>query len=154
MKLAVTGNQFIALPEENVNYREWTAAKLQNNESLIDPLNGFDINRILADKEAILNIESLDALHEINEKVLKMVNACTTREELEALWSDLSFSQETKRTVDGETIGVNIIGNKLITVVLTNDQYQLKDGDEGYAGESVNTLYENWRKSSGYVKAS
>ena len=50
MKIERTGNCFIAHPEEGLPENYWENAKNQNNDALINPLLGFDMNKVLNDR--------------------------------------------------------------------------------------------------------
>ena len=88
MDIRRTGNCFIATPEESDGIDAWKYAKLQNNDSLINPLLGFDFNTATADSDYSLDILLIDHIKELNAKALEMIDECTTKEELMSLMSD------------------------------------------------------------------
>ncbi len=62
MNLFATGNVFIAYPEPDMSYDIWEEAKLQNRESLVDPLLGLNFGEYAAttggeEKEELINID-------------------------------------------------------------------------------------------------
>ncbi len=83
-----TGNCFILTPHEDQGVDAWTYAKIQNNDSLINPLLGFDFNTAMADSDLSLDIQLIDHIRELNNQALAMIDECTNKEELLALLSD------------------------------------------------------------------
>ncbi len=88
MDIERTGNCFIATPEKSMGADAWKYAKLQNNDSLIDPLLGFDFNTATADSEYALDILLIDHIRELNEQALEMIADCKDKAELLSLMSD------------------------------------------------------------------
>lgn len=72
MKIERTGNCFIAHPEEGMPADFWENSKEQNNDTVVDPLLGFDFNQQLASngqvKMDFKNIDyiGLDTNHKVN----------------------------------------------------------------------------------------
>ncbi len=86
MKLERTGNCFVATPEEHMSVgfgsEAWYYAKIQNNQSLIHPLLGFDFNTATADSDYSLDVELLSHINRLNEEATERINECRDKEEL------------------------------------------------------------------------
>lgn len=158
MDVNKTGNCFLAYPEEGLPANYWDDIKIQNNESLIDPLLGFDFNRILEDLTSEeyspekMDNNLLDNINKLSENIWTQIEACETYEELELLfYGTTSNNSEALTTLYG-TVGVDI---KLGTVTVDMDKYLNPnwEGDsEGNttAGFSPYTIYKKWCDQYGY----
>lgn len=78
MNINVTGNVFMAYPEEGEPANKWTYAKAQNIDSLYTPLSDFKIDGNKIDFTVMDEIKALSAEYKAR------LDACTTIEELEA----------------------------------------------------------------------
>lgn len=85
MKLERTGNCFIATPEESMGTDAWDYAKVQNNDSRIHPLLGFDFNTVSADSDYNLDVQLIDYVKRLNAEAAERINACESKEELNML---------------------------------------------------------------------
>lgn len=117
MSLEKTGNCFIAYPDprngENLTMEYWENAKKQNNDALINPLLGFDINTELERKELMamdpedivdaysgyrdLDYILMDKITSASNCILEEINACTSIEELNAY-------------IDNKLLGIDAFG--------------------------------------------
>ena len=88
MTLARTGNCFIATPDEKTGVDAWRYAKIQNNESLIHPLLGFDFNSATADSDFSLDVQLLDYIKRLNQEAADRIAACENKEELVMLMTN------------------------------------------------------------------
>ena len=88
MDLEKTGNCFIATPTEEMGVDAWTYAKLQNNDSLINPLLGFDFNLATADSDYSLDVALIDEIKRLNAETLALIDECTSKADLMSLMSD------------------------------------------------------------------
>ena len=88
MDIEKTGNCFIATPTEEMGLDAWTYAKLQNNDSLINPLLGFDFNLATADSDYSLDVALIDEIKRLNAETLAMIEECTDKADLLSLMSD------------------------------------------------------------------
>ncbi len=88
MDIEKTGNCFIATPHEDDGPDAWTYAKTQNNDSLINPLLGFDFNLATADSDYSLDVDLIDHIKELNAEALELINECTNKDELMELLSN------------------------------------------------------------------
>ena len=91
MDMNKTGNCFLAYPEEGYPVDYWENVKIQNNDSLVDPLLGFDFNRRLAEmtfdetEPEKLDNNLLDNINNLSAKIWADIEKCETYEELEVL---------------------------------------------------------------------
>ncbi len=89
MDIKRTGNCFIASPTaEDGGADAWTYAKIQNNESLINPLLGFDFNTATADSDYTLDVQLIDYIKQLNDEASALINDCTSKEDLVILMTD------------------------------------------------------------------
>ena len=90
MKLESTGNCFIATPSEGMSLDAWDMAKIQNNDSLINPLLGFDFNLATKDSDYSLDVTLIDHIKALNAEALALIEECETKEDLMTLMTDSS----------------------------------------------------------------
>ena len=178
MDIEKTGNCLIAHPEEGLPKDYWENAKNQNSTALINPLLGFDINRVLNDRNTddpkrldndLLEYAGLDSDPVVSmyprtlgmsAQVLQRINNCKTYEDLEALvaglGSELTANNGTPfMTVDmGDKVTDKFVLN---LAKLTNSKYD-SSSEEGESGkgtptESPYAIYYRWMESNGYLPA-
>jgi hypothetical protein len=65
-------------------------AKIQNNESLINPLLGFDFNTMTKDSDYSLDVTLIDHIKMLNAEALALIDECNSKEELMTLMTDSS----------------------------------------------------------------
>ncbi len=151
MDIERTGNCFIATPEESMGADAWKYAKMQNNDSLIDPLLGFDFNSAIEDGDT-LDILLIDHIKELNEQALEKIAECTSKEELLELMTD---TESGLMKIYASSAG-DVKLNKA-----TNNAYDpsqplgpdAPDAAPDTDGSSPYTVYQNWLKSYGYLAA-
>ncbi len=149
MDIERTGNCFIATPEESMGADAWKYAKMQNNDSLIDPLLGFDFNSATAESGA-LDIILIDHIRELNEQAREKISECHTKAELQALLTD---SENGLMKLYSSSAG-DVKLNKA-----TNNAYDpssplgpdAPDAKPDTDGNSPYTIYQNWLTSYGYL---
>ncbi len=84
MDMDVTGNCFMAHPEEGKPSDYWENVRLQNSEALIDPLLGFDINEILEastldpESPAKLDNATITDVAALSQAIWEELEACTS----------------------------------------------------------------------------
>ena len=151
MDMDVTGNCFMAHPEEGKPSTYWNNVRLQNSEALIDPLLGFDINAILEAKtESSENPASLDNnmikdIADMSAAIWEELEACTSYTEYRNLINGPTGSIAVKPLVDRLKFDASTtvkFGDKTI------DFYKYCSGTARPEGESVvyyaSTLYLAW----------
>lgn len=157
MDINKTGNCFLAYPEEGNVIDYWDNVKNQNNDSLVDPLLGFDINKRL---EALTfdeyNPEHLDNnllknVNNLSADIWAQIEACQTYEELKTLvYGTTSNSSESLVTLYGSTDKPTY---GTVTVDLEKWMNSSWKGDEDGntdAGQPLYTLYRAWCEEFGY----
>ena len=172
MTLEKTGNVFMAHPGEGKRADAWEGAREQNNESLIDPLLGFDFNTMLDGDENGLDCDGvygitvedqqkenyvpeglIDKMNATSADVWARVEACQDLNALNDLITALTSNKE------GGILYAST-SNSWIKKA-NNDAYDpdaaadtLADTDESnndYSkGHSPYTIYVNWLKEYGY----
>lgn len=106
MNMDVTGNCFMAHPEEGKPSTYWNNVRLQNSEALIDPLLGFDINAILEEKTmspdapASLDNTQIADIKAMSEAIWAELEACTSYTEYRNLINGPTGSIAIKPIVD------------------------------------------------------
>lgn len=101
MKLERTGNCFIATPTEEMGIDAWTYAKVQNNNSQIHPLLGFDFNTVAAESDFGIDVQLIDYIKRLNAEAAEKINACESKEELVMLMTDEDTGFATIYTAEG-----------------------------------------------------
>ncbi len=150
MKMERTGNCFIATPDETMGPDAWTYAKLQNNDSLINPLLGFDFNTATADSDYSLDILLIDRIRELNEQTLELIEECTTKEELLALMTDGDDALM-------KTYSNSSQDKKFKKAINSSYDPSMPNGPEAANqtpdpdGSSPYTVYYNWLTTYGYL---
>ena len=157
MDINKTGNCFLAYPEEGQPIDYWENVKIQNNDSLVDPLLGFDFNERLAnltleetnpdtlDNSLINNVNNLSA------EIWARIEACQTYEELEVLfYGTPGQTSECIVTLYGADVERPKYGS--VTVDLpkyTDHSWESEDGSTA-SGHSPYTIYKAWCDELGY----
>ncbi len=151
MAIEKTGNCFIATPHEDLGADAWVYAKQQNNDSLINPLLGFDFNMATADSDYSLDVALIDHINELSAQAKALVDECTTKAEL----NDLMMNDE-----DGfKKIYSSSAGDVKLNKA-TNNSYDPESplGPEGgdnqtpdKSGSSPFTVYQAWLTQYGYA---
>ncbi len=103
MKMERTGNCFIATPDDSMGPDAWTYAKIQNNDSLVNPLLGFDFNTATADSDYSLDVRLIDYIKSLNKDALDQIADCRTQEALVLLMTDTENGFMTVFTATGAT---------------------------------------------------
>lgn len=150
MEVERTGNCFITTPTKEQGANIWTYAKVQNTNSLIDPLLGFDFNTYMQDNfdETRLDVTLIYRMNKVNAEARNYVDACTNVDRLtEMLTSKNSDLQALLRDTSASSRPVLKWVKKLI-----NESYNVSSGsDPDLFGESLNTVYFNWLNSNGFA---
>ena len=150
MDIEKTGNCFIATPPESMGPDAWTYAKSQNNDSLVNPLMGFDFNAMTADSDYSLDVALIDHIAKLNEDALAMIRDCSDKAGLLDLLNDTGdgFAYLYTSRADDEKL------NKA-----ANPEYDpempLGEGVENQtpdkSGSSPCTIYYSWLDTYGYL---
>ena len=155
MDIVKTGNCYIAYPEEGLPRDYWEDAKVQSNETLIDPLLGFDINGRLAEYGYRLDKEQLDWVAQWGQKKLADIENCDNYDDLCAMVENLGGAMNSDMI---EILIINAKGEEQEAIInmgkLTNKAYDTAtgaDGEEDPNGESPYTIYYNWLVEFGYL---
>ena len=150
MDLEKTGNCFIATPTEELGADAWTYAKMQNNDSLINPLLGFDFNKATADSDYSLDVALIDHIKELNAEALALINECTNKEDLMSLMSDTSDGLIRKHSASAGDAKLN----KAVNSAYDPEQPlgpEVLDQTPDTSGSSPYTVYQTWLTTYGYA---
>ena len=150
MDIAKTGNCFIATPPESMGADAWTYAKSQNNDSLVNPLLGFDFNTATADSDYSLDVALIDHIAKLNADALDMISECTDKAALLDLLNDSEAGFDYLFSSRAEDVKLD---------KATNPEYDPENpGGEGAenqtpdkSGSSPYTVYMNWLSTYGYL---
>ena len=150
MDLEKTGNCFIATPTEELGADAWTYAKMQNNDSLINPLLGFDFNLMTADSDYSLDVALIDEIKRLNAETLALINECTNKEDLMSLMSDSTDGLIRKHSGSAGNVKLNKATNA------TYDPEQplgpeVADQTPDTSGSSPYAVYQTWLTTYGYL---
>ena len=151
MDINKTGNCFLAYPEEGQPADYWENVKIQNNDSLVDPLLGFSFNERLAaltfDETAPEKLDNnlLDNVNNLSADIWEQIEACQSYEELEVLiYGTPGNTAECLITLYGPDVEKPKYGS--VTVDLpkfTDHSWEAEDGSTA-SGHSPYTLYKAW----------
>lgn len=180
MDIEKTGNCFIAHPEEGLPADYWENAKAQNNDALINPLLGFDFDKVLNGVNSaeykkldndLLDYAGLDTdpvlakyPHgtSMSAQVLAKIEACETYEELVALVANIGADLQKNDGKPFMTImganGKPITESFVLNLAKLTDKAYTPSDDEGgnqaeQPGESPYKIYQEWMTSNGYLPA-
>ncbi len=167
MTLEKTGNVFMAHPGEGKRADAWAGAREQNNESLINPLLGFDFNTMLDGDEAGLDIDPhygvtkedqqkenytpkglIDKMTVKSAEIQARLDACTNINELNELIDTLK--DELKKSKENAWIEkANNPAYSPDDAAATLETEDPSDDDLS-KGNSPYTIYVNWLTEYGY----
>ena len=150
MDLEKTGNCFITTPTEELGVDAWTYAKMQNNDSLINPLLGFDFNEATKDSDYALDVALIDEIKRLNAEALALIDECTNKDDLMSLMSDTSSGLIKKHSGSSGNVQLN---------KATNSAYDpeaplgpdVADQTPDTSGSSPYTVYYTWLTTYGYL---
>ncbi len=106
MNMDVTGNCFLAYPEEGKPANYWENVRLQNSEALIDPLLGFDLTELVdsrttsAETPASLDNTMIQDIAEMSAAIWEELEACTSYTEYKNLVNGPTGSATLKPIVE------------------------------------------------------
>ena len=151
MDLEKTGNCFIATPTEELGADAWTYAKMQNNDSLINPLLGFDFNKATADSDYSLDTALIDRIKEMNAETLAMIDECSTKDDLMALMNDTTDGLIRKHAASAGEVKLNKATNSAYNPELPLGPDGGEDQTPDTSGSSPYTVYQTWLDTYGYA---
>lgn len=152
MDLEKTGNCFIATPTEELGADAWTYAKKQNNDSLINPLLGFDFNLATADSDYSLDVALIDHIKELNAEALALIEECDNKDDLMSLMGDTSDSLSFIRKYSASAGDTKL--NKATNSAYDPEQPlgpEVADQTPDTSGSSPYTVYQTWLTTYGYA---
>ncbi len=150
MDIEKTGNCFIATPPESLGPDAWTYAKTQNNDSLINPLLGFDFNLATADSDYSLDVDLIDHIKDLNAEALTLINDCTNKDELMELLSDSDDGLVRKFALSSGDAKLSKATNASYDPdVPTGDPSA--PGTPDKSGSSPYAVYQTWLTTYGYA---
>ncbi len=168
MTLEKTGNVFMAHPGEGKRADAWEGAREQNNESLIDPLLGFDFNTILDGDENGIDCDGLYGVTKEDQEaedyvpkglidnmtvksadIQARLDACTNVNELEDLITALK--DELKESTKANA-WIKKANNPAYDPEAAAETLETEDttDDDLSKGHSPYTIYVNWLTEYGY----
>ncbi len=145
-----TGNCFIATPTVEQGADAWTYAKVQNNDSLINPLLGFDFNKATADSDYSLDVSLIDRIKEMNAETLAMIDECNTKDDLMALMNDTTDGLVRLHAKSAGEVKLNKATNPAYNPELPLGPDGGEDQTPDTSGSSPYTVYQTWLTTYGY----
>ena len=151
MDITKTGNCFIATPPESMGADAWIYAKSQNNDSLVNPLLGFDFNTMTADSDYSLDVTLIDHIAELNAYALDKINECTDKESLLDVITDAEAGLVYKLSGAAEDEKLNKAINPEYDPEnpLGPESEEVQTPDK--SGSSPYTVYYSWLTTYGYL---
>ena len=150
MDLEKTGNCFIATPTEELGADAWTYAKMQNNDSLINPLLGFDFNAMTADSDYALDVALIDEIKRLNAEALAMIDECGNKDDLMSLMSDTTDGLIRKHSASAGNVKLNKATNPTYDPEMPLGP-DVADQTPDTSGSSPYAVYQNWLTTYGYL---
>ncbi|MBO7296321.1 MAG: hypothetical protein J6V39_03590, partial [Clostridia bacterium] len=167
MTLEKTGNVFMAHPGEGKRADAWEGAREQNNESLIDPLLGFDFNTVLDGDENGIDCDGLypsvkpkddpdyvpmgliDKMTAKSADIQARLDACTNINELEDL---ITLLKEELKESTKDNAWIKKANNPAYDPEAAAETLETEDpsDDDLSKGHSPFTIYVNWLTEYGY----
>lgn len=152
MDIEKTGNCFIATPTKEMGGASaWDYAKIQNNDSLINPLLGFDFNTMLADAEYGLDVELITHINDLSEETWIKIMECENSDDLKELIEN--STNGLMKILSGSAGDEKL--NKAINATYDPSRPQGADGPEvqtpDTAGNSPYAIYTSWLNQYGYA---
>ena len=151
MDLYKTGNCFIAHPTEELGADVWEYAMIQNSDSLVEPLLGFDFNDACSEEEYPLDVALIDYIDTVNATVIEKIDSCRNIDELE------------NALIAAEDSLANIYNKRYDSKIAkaANSNYDpdqplgssVENQEPDLAGNSPNTIYYRWLETYGYKAA-
>ncbi len=168
MTLEKTGNVFMAHPGDGKRADAWEGVREQNNESLIDPLLGFDFNTMLdgdengidcdgvygvtkedQEKEGYVPKGLIDKMTKKSAEIQEGLNACTNISELEDL---IIFLKDDLKESTKDNAWIKKANNPSYDPDAAAATLETEDpsDDDLSKGHSPFTIYVNWLTEYGY----
>ena len=152
MDIEKTGNCFIATPDKDRGADAWTYAKMQNNDSLINPLLGFDFNTEMADSDIGLDVTLIVKIRELNAEAQAEINDCPDLTSLVELMGGSDAGCFVKKFSPSN-------GDLPKLTKATNGAYdpeqpagpEVPNQTPDTSGASPYTIYKNWLTNYGYA---
>jgi hypothetical protein len=126
MDINKTGNVFVASPPPGSSVEAWELEKQLLNDAKLDVLAGFAFT---ADDD--LDIEIFKTMESLSEEAQKMIDACTSVEELEKAMEDIS----------------SMVSRSADIKKARDNAYKPEEGE----GNSPYTVYYNWLIEKGFI---
>jgi hypothetical protein len=123
---------------------------MQNNDSLINPLLGFDFNEATKDSDYALDVALIDEIKRLNAETLALINECTNKEDLMSLMSDTSDGLIRKHSASAGDKKLN----KAVNSAYDPEQPlgpEVPDQTPDASGSSPYTVYQTWLTTYGYA---
>ena len=152
MAIEKTGNCFIATPTAEMGGPDaWVYAKMQNNDSLINPLLGFDFNLMVADDDYGLDVALINHINTLSDDIWKQINACASMDDLDYLINNDTNGLKKALAASAGDVKLNKATN-------SNYDPSMPQGPDGPAeqvadtsGSSPYTIYQRWLTQYGYA---
>lgn len=137
MDVEKTGNCFIVYPTVEQGADAWTYAKIQNNDSLINPLLGFDFNAAAENDEYNMDVSLIDYVNEASVIAYEQMMECSDKASLVATLDDLMAQYR----------------DDAVIKKATNGAYDPAEGKDDYnvnGSSSPFVVYRSWLAAYGY----
>ena len=153
MDIEKTGNCFIATPTEEMGGADaWVYAKSQNNDSLINPLLGFDFNAMTEDDDYGLDIALINEMNQLSEETWTKIMDCATMDDLDYMLENDTDGLAKSFTSSAGNVKLNKATNPAYDPSMPQGtdvpaENQVADT----SGSSPYTIYQNWLNQYGYA---
>ena len=152
MDIEKTGNCFIATPTKEMGGADaWVYAKMQNNDSLINPLLGFDFNQMTADDDVGLDITLIAQIQQQSEDTWNSIRQCTSLEDLEYLMENDTNGLKKIFAASAGDVKLNKATNPAYDPSMPMGADGPAEQVADTSGSSPYTVYQNWLTQYGYA---
>lgn len=151
MDIRKTGNCFIATPTAEMGgANAWDYAKIQNNDSLVNPLMGLDFNLMLADSDYGLDVELIYHMNQLSEATWLKVQDCRNLDELiELMETDTNALMKSLAASSGDAKLKKAINGAYDPSMPIPDAGTEQPAD--LSGHSPYKIYMDWLNQYGYA---
>ncbi|MBQ9779433.1 MAG: hypothetical protein IJW00_00650 [Clostridia bacterium] len=152
MDIEKTGNCFIATPTAEMGGPDaWVYAKMQNNDSLINPLLGFDFNTMTADADYGLDVALIDHIKQLSEDTWAQILQCQSLDDLQYLMENDTNGFKKIYAASAGDVKLNKATNPAYDPSMPQGADGPSEQVADTSGSSPYTVYQSWLTQYGYA---
>ncbi|MBE6557787.1 MAG: hypothetical protein E7661_02075 [Ruminococcaceae bacterium] len=153
MDIEKTGNCFIATPTMEMGGADaWVYAKRQNNDSLINPLLGFDFNTMTEDDDYGLDTALINEMNKLSEETWNKIMDCASMDDLKYLLENTTDGLAKSLAASAGNVKLNKATNPAYDPSMPQGaDVPAEEQVADTSGSSPYTIYQNWLNQYGYA---